>query len=187
MTFKEMQTELRKQKPHHPDPKAWEGISLVNSVAETQAWLDRLADVTPQPKPEAPPALAFPVDQYIDDEERTRAWLKGTDMRGAEKWIHSTLPTAYHVMTEFAAQMHCSFQVEIKPAMHIPGAYMLTVEIHKEIDGDIDTMALIKRADSKDEIPVVQAITCRNLFVEYVGRHSLRKANEAYRKQRGGE
>ena len=187
MTFKEMQTELRKQKPHHPDPKAWEGVSLVNTVAEAKEWLGRLSGLVPKPPKQETPQPAFPVDQYINDEERTRAWLKGTDMRGAEKWIHSTLPTAYYVMTEFAAQIHCIFQVEVKPAMHIPGAYMVTVEIHKEIDGYIDTMALIKRADSKDEIPVVQAITCRNLFVEYVGVYSLRKANEAYRKQRGVE
>ena len=59
MTFKEMQTELRKQKPHHPDPKAWEGISLVNSAAEAQAWLDRLADVTPQPNRKHHPPLLF--------------------------------------------------------------------------------------------------------------------------------
>ena len=182
MTFKEMQAALRKQKPHQPNPEAWEGISLVNSVSETKEWLDRLSGVAPEPAKEETPQPALPIDQYIDDEERTRAWLNGTDMRGAEKWVHSTLPTAYHVMTELAAQMHCSFQSEVKAAMHIPGAYMLTVEIRKEFDGRIDTMVLTERADSKDEISVVQAITCRNLFVEYVGLHSLRKANEAYRK-----
>ena len=179
--FQEMQAELRKQEPYQPDPEAWKGVSLINTVAETEEWLDRLSGVVPEPPKMETPEHVFPVDQYIDDEERTRAWLNGTDIRRAERWIHSTLPTAYHVMTELAAQMECSFQSEVKEAMHIPGAYIITVEIRKEINGDIDTMVLIKRADSKDEIPVVQAIICRDLFVEYIGIYSLRKANKVYR------
>ena len=185
MKFQEMQVALRNQKPHEPDPEAWKGVNLINAVAETQEWLDRLSGIAHEQETETPVPI-FPVDQYIDDEERTRAWLNGTDMRRAQMWIHSTLPTTYHVMTELADQMKCRFQSKVKAAMHIPDAYMLTVEIRKEINGDIDTMVLTGRADSKDDIPVVRAIMCRDLLVEFVGKYGIRKANETYIAMRTG-
>ena len=176
-TFQEMQAELRKQKPHTPDPEAWKGVSLANTVVETQEWVERLSDIAPEPQPETPDP-AFPVDQYIDDTERTRAWLKGTDMRRAEKWIHSTLPTAYHVMTELADQMKCTYTTDVKK---IAGTYLVTVEIYREVIGGFDVMTKTERAETESDVPVVEAILYRDLLVDSVGKYGIKKANEVYR------
>lgn len=182
MKFQEMQAALRKQKPHQPDPEAWKGVNLINAVAETQEWLDRLSGIAPEQETE-PPVPVFPVDQYIDDEERTRAWLNGTDMRRAERWIHSTLPTAYHVMTNLAGQMKCTYTTDVK---EMAGAFIVTVEVSREVVGGIDIMTKTERADTEVDIPLIKVIMCRDLLVESVGKYGMRKANETYIAMRTG-
>ena len=180
---RKMLEELRKQQPHEPDPAAWKGISLSPSTADVKDWLGILSDVVPvEPpaEPEMPQKVslpAYPVDQYADDTERTRAWLNGADMSGAEKWERANRPTAHHVITELAHQYKCTYETEIKP---IADAFIVTVLIHREVVNGIDTMFKKERAETEGDIPIVEALLCRDLFVESIGKYGIRKANEAY-------
>lgn len=161
-------------------------------TAEYREWADLLADVPTapepvEPAPEAEPAPpekkplvpVFPLDQYLDDEERTRAWLKGTDMSRAVKWIHGSLPAAHHAITELAPQYECEFETET--TLLPDGAFVVTAFIHRKVAVGIDTMVKKERAETEADIPLVEALMCRDLFVESVGAYGIRKANEAYR------
>lgn len=164
-------------------------------TAEYREWADLLADIPTAPVAEqAPPTSSepepvapqqkplvpvFPLDQYLDDEERTRAWLKGTDMSRAVKWIHGSLPAAHHAITELAPQYECEFETET--TLLPDGAFVVTAFIHRKVAVGIDTMVKKERAETEADIPLVEALMCRDLFVDSIGAYGIRKLNEAYR------
>ena len=194
VTSAEMQAilaEMRRVNAEPLKPRTSDSQLQPELAKEHKKWAGLLADlpiapnppVVPEPEPEPPyssekPQI-YPLDQYLDDEERTRAFLSGTDMSRAAKWIHGSLPAAHHVITELAPHRNCTFETEIKP---LNTWFIITVKMHMQIDTDyVDTLVKKDRVDTESDLPLAEALLCRDLFVESLGPYGIRKLNEAYR------
>ena len=180
--FDEMYAKCLQQQPSPPDPSGWEGFTPADGFDEqTRDWMQHLSTVPLIADPEdSEPAAPTPppfIDDYADDTERTHAWLNGADMTNARKWIHSTLPCAYYAADVLASEFDAEvLDTEVR---YFEGkGWRVILRFARKVVNGYDVLTAHEWTDTEAKVPGVQAMLFRNLLVESVGLHGMRKAKE---------